>query len=219
MKAQNQVQTQATRMNNILNHAMSMLLPVLAEGKVYRVISGQDDIRFVSEGLDKLESLGLSLAAVESTATPAPGFPYAWELEPPSLGTTNLTFVYDPQTNFYAPLTGPEKLLGKVIFDVDTSKLNLPCQIEFKDFIIDFDENLKFTVASGGLTLFDSTSSEFPAIDLKNHTWSIGGVEVFVSQELSDFLVAAGASQPTVGLKLAESQAERGFVEAAASDF
>jgi hypothetical protein len=109
---------------------VSVPLPVQAEAKIYRVVSGQENTRFVPEGLAKLESLGLSLASVDSTATPYPGYNYGWQLEPPSLGTTTITFAYDPETNFYAPLSGSEKLLGKVVFDVDTTKLNLPPQIE-----------------------------------------------------------------------------------------
>jgi hypothetical protein len=192
-------------------------LPAQAQAKVYREISGKESIRFDPSGLAVLESLGLSLASVESTTTPHPGFSYAWDLEPPSLGTTNYTFLYDPETNFYAPLTGPEKFLGTVVFDVDTSKLNFPSQLEFKDFIIDFDENFNFTVESEGLSLFTVASSGLPTFDLENNTWSLQGIELAVSQEFSDFLVAAGASQSTVGLKLVEAQGERGFVEVTAT--
>ncbi|NJM90620.1 MAG: hypothetical protein HC847_29375 [Hydrococcus sp. RU_2_2] len=79
---------------------VSVPLPAQAQAKVYREISGKESIRFDPAGLAALESLGLSLASVESTTTPHPGFSYAWDLEPPSLGTTNYTFLYDPETNF-----------------------------------------------------------------------------------------------------------------------
>jgi hypothetical protein len=196
---------------------ISAPLPVRAEAKVYREISGTESIKFDSEGLAALESLGLSLASVGSTTTPRPGYPYAWDLESPSLGTTNFTFLYDPETNFYAPLTGPENFLGTVTFDVDTSKLNLPSQIEFKDFIVDFDENFNFSVESEGISLFDVEAPSLPQFDLENQTWSLEGFELFISQEFSDFLIAAGASQTTVGLKFGETYAERGFVEVTAT--
>ncbi|MBD1836181.1 PEP-CTERM sorting domain-containing protein [Cyanobacteria bacterium FACHB-472] len=193
-------------------------LPVQAEPKTYQEVSGIESIRFESEGLAILESLGLSLASVEGTAEPAPGFPYAWNLIPPSsdpnIKGTTFTFSYDDETGVYIPISGTEEFSGRIAFNVDTNKLAFSPQIEFKDFSISFNQNFDFFVETPGLRLFDIESSGLPTIDLENQTWSLGDINLIVSQEFSDYLVNAGASQSIAGLKLLEAQGERDFIEA-----
>jgi hypothetical protein len=200
-------------------------LPVQAEPKVYQEVSGTESLRFDPEGLAVLESLGLSFAFAENTATPAPGFPIAADLLPPSsdpsVRGTSFTFSYDDETNVYIPLGGTEEFTGSIFFNVDTTKLNLDPQLEIGDLSVSFNPNFEFSItdtANTGLPVFDVESSGIPNVDLDSQTWTLEGLDLIASQEFSDFLVAAGASQPIVGLKIAEARGDRGFIEVDATE-
>ncbi|AOY80739.1 PEP-CTERM sorting domain-containing protein [Moorena producens JHB] len=201
-------------------------LPAQAQPILYQNTGGKESFRFDPDGRAVLESIGLSvdLESIESTAEPAPGFSFAFSLLPPSsdpsVRGTTLTFLYDDETDFYLPLGGTEEFFGNAFFDVDTTKLALEPQLEIGDFSIRFDSDFNFFVtdtANTGLRLFDVNSSGNPSIDLTTQTWRLEGIDLLISQEFSDFLVAAGASRPVVGLKILEGQADRSFVEASST--
>ncbi|NEQ83920.1 MAG: PEP-CTERM sorting domain-containing protein [Moorea sp. SIO2I5] len=202
-------------------------LPAQAEPIVYQETGGKESFRFDADGLAVLESIGLSidLGSIESTAEPEPGFSFAFGLLPPSSdpsvrGTTS-NFLYDDETDFYVPLGGAEEFFGNAFFDVDTTKLALEPQLEIGDFSITFDSNFEFFVtdtANTGLRLFDVDSPGDPIIDLTTQTWTLEDIDILISQEFSDFIVAAGASQPVAGLKIFEAQGNRTFVEASSTE-
>lgn len=136
----------------------------------------------------------------------------------PNVLDTDFQFRYDPETGVYIPLGEIERFSGRVFFNVDTNKLNLSSQsVDFNVFAIDFTPGFDFYVESNGLRLFDVDSSGSPTFDLNTNTWTLQNIDLLASQEFSDFLVAAGASTPIVGLKLGEAQGERAFIDVAAT--
>lgn len=191
---------------------VSAPLPVKAEARVYEFVSGKESIRFDAEGLDVLESLGLSLASVENTAVPAPGYTYGFDLLPASSapnGDSTFTFSYDDVTGEFIPLGGTVDLIGSVFFDVDTTKLNLPPQLEVGDFSAEpsVDLNVRDT-ANTGLPIFTLIPTAPVDVDLDSQTVTLN-FDMLASQEFSDFLVTAGASTQIAGLKLGEIQGDR----------
>ncbi|NEP53582.1 MAG: PEP-CTERM sorting domain-containing protein [Moorea sp. SIO3C2] len=202
-------------------------LPAQAEFILYQETGGKESIRFDGDGRAVLESIGLSLdlGSIENTASPAPGFSFAFGLLPPSsdpsVRGSTFSFLYDDETDVYIPLSGTEELFGSVFFDVDTTKLSLEPQLEIGDFSIAFDANFDFFVtdtANTGLRLFDLDSSGSPSVDLTTQTSNLEDIELRISQEFSDFLVAAGASRPVAGLKIFEARGDRTFAEPSSTE-
>lgn len=204
--------------------AVYLPLPAQAEAKIYQEVSGQENLRFDPETLSILKSLGLSLAGVESTAVPAPGYTYAFNLLPPSSNPavrgTNFTFSYDDQTKVYIPLTPSEEFAGTITFDVDKSKLALDSPLKFGGLSIAFTPDFEFFASdpvSTNLRLFDVESSGNPLVNLDTQTWTLDTLKLNFSQEFSDYLVAAGADKSIKGLTFAEASGKRGFVEVKAA--
>ena len=196
-------------------------LPAQAEAKVYQEVSGQENLRFDSETLSVLKSLGLSLAKVESTAIPVPGYTYAFKLLPPSSNPavrgSSFTFSYDDETNVYIPLTPSEEFAGTIAFDVDNTKLALNSPLKFGGLSIAFTPDFEFfasDLVTTNLRLFDVESSGNPSVNLDSQTWTLDTLKLNFSQEFSDFLIAAGADKSVKGLNFAEASGKRGFVEA-----
>jgi hypothetical protein len=192
-------------------------LPVQAETKVYEFVSGKESLRLDAEGFEVLESLGLSLASVENTAVPAPGYTYAFGLLPrssePSVPGSTYTFSYDDVTGEFISLGGTVDFTGSVFFNVDTTQLALPPQLEVGDFSADPSVNFDIRdTANTGLPIFTLEPSAPVNVDLENQTVRLN-FDMFASQEFSDFLVAAGASTPITGLKLGELQGDRVIAE------
>ncbi len=205
--------------------ALSVLLPVSANAqpRVYEEIDGVDSVRLVPEGLDVLESIGLSFVEGESTAEPFEGYTYGWDLLPPSsepgVRGTTYRFLYDPETGFDLPLEGVEEFDGTLTFDVDTSKLALESQLIVGDNTIAFDDDFNFFAIDTVTTnarLTDLGLPSGPIYDIATNSWTVDGVDVFISQEFSDFLTEAGATQSVAGLKIAEAHEFRTFREVAA---
>jgi len=200
-------------------------LPVKAEAKVYQEVSGEDSIRFDAEGFDELKSLGLSLASPEDTTEPDPGYTYGLGLLPPSsdpsVRGTTLAFSYDDVTKTYIPLGGIEQFSGSLVFNVDTTKLALPPELKLGNLSVAFSPDYKFFFSTGtvanGLRLFDVDSSGNPTVDLNSQTWTLEPVSLKISQDFSNYLVAAGASKPTAGLEIIDARGYRSFVEAGAT--
>ncbi|MBG1264668.1 PEP-CTERM sorting domain-containing protein [Nostoc commune] len=199
-------------------------LPAQAEAKVYQEVSGQENLRFNLQALSVLESLGLSLSSVESTATPDPGYTYAFKLLPPSSNPavrgTSFTFSYDDETEVYIPLTPSEEFAGRITFDVDKTKLALNSPLEFGGLSIAFTPDFEFFASdpvTTNLRLFDVESSGNPSVNLDSQTWTLDTLKLNFSQEFSDFLIAAGADEPIKGLTFAEASGKRGFVEVRAT--
>jgi hypothetical protein len=62
------------------------------------------------------------------------------------------------------------------------------------------------------LPIFTVNSSVAPTVNLSQQTWYLEAIDVLITQEFSDFLMAAGASTPVAGLKIAEARADRRFI-------
>ncbi|GAB1543994.1 hypothetical protein NUACC21_66700 [Scytonema sp. NUACC21] len=188
-------------------------LPVKAEAKVYQFVGGKESVNVDAEALEVLESLGLSLAFVENTAEPAPGYTYGFNVLPassdPNNPISNFTFSYDDVTQEFIPLNGTVDLTGSIFFNVDTTKLALPPQLEIGDLFaqpaIDLDV---LDRANTGLPVFTLEPLAPPKVDLNNQTVTLN-FDTFIAQEFSDFLVAAGADVPIAGLKFGEIQGDR----------
>lgn len=198
---------------------VSAPLPVQAEARVYQFVSGSESIRFDAGGLEVLESLGLSLASVENTAVPAPGYTYAFDLLPassdPSVRGSTFTFSYDDVTEEFIPLGGTVDLTGSVFFNVDTTRLALTPQFELGDFSAPVEPGAPFVVidtANTGLPVFALEPSAPLDVDLESQTVRLN-FNMTATQEFSDFLVAAGASTPIAGLRLGEIQGDRNIAE------
>jgi hypothetical protein len=118
-------------------------------------------------------------------------------------------------------LGGTEEFLGTFTFEVDTTKLNgLGTQFTIGNFSNSFDEDFNFFVtdtANTGLQVFDVASSGIPNIDLNTLTFVLEGIELFFSQEFSDLLVNAGATQSVAGLKFIDGRADRSLMLVSAS--
>jgi hypothetical protein len=182
--------------------------PAQAEAKVYKFVSGQANIRLDTEGLEKLESIGLSLASVENTAQPVPGYTYAFKLFPPNSEKSNFTFSYNDVTKEFIPLSGRIDLIGSLFFNVDTTKLALPPQLELGDLSAQpvVDLNVVDTITTG-LPIF-TLEPRGLKVDPANETLTLN-FETLIAKEFSDFLVAAGATTPVEGLKFGELQEDR----------
>jgi hypothetical protein len=194
-------------------------LPVQAEARVYEFVSGKESIRLDAEGFEVLESLGLSLASVQNTAVPAPGYTYAFDLLPrssePSVPGSTYTFSYDDGTGEFISLGGTIDFTGSVFFNVDTTRLALPPQLEVGDFSAEPSVNFDIRdTVNTGFPIFTLEPSAPVNVDLENQTVTLN-FDMFASQEFSDFLVAAGASTPITGLKLGEIQGDRVIAEVA----
>ncbi|MCC5666491.1 PEP-CTERM sorting domain-containing protein [Nostoc sp. CHAB 5784] len=187
---------------------VSAPLAAHAESKVYKFVSGYESIRLNTSTLEELESLGLSLTSVENTAVPAPGYTYGLKYVPSPLGN-DFNFSYDELTNEFESISGTVDLTGSIFFDVDTTKLNLPPQLELGDLFAEpaLDFNVTDTVTTG-LPIFTLVGSAPTNVDLQNQTVRLN-FDAFITQEFSDFLVAAGATKQIAGLKLAEIQGDR----------
>ncbi|BBD69150.1 hypothetical protein NIES4072_35210 [Nostoc commune NIES-4072] len=193
--------------------AVSTPLNVQAQSKIYQFVGGKESVNFDAEALDVLKSLGLTLASVENTAVPAPGYTYAFDVIPTSANSSvqssTFTFNYDDATKEFIPISGTVDLTGSLFFNVDRTKLALPPQLELGDLsaqpAVDLDVIDK---ANTGLPIFTLEVLAPPNVDLENRTVTLN-FNALASQEFSDFLVAAGASQPIAGLKLGEIQGDR----------
>ena len=67
------------------------------------------------------------------------------------------------------------------------------------------------------MQVFDVASSGIPNIDLNTLTFVLEGIELFFSQEFSDLLVNAGATQSVAGLKFIDGRADRSLMLVSAS--
>jgi hypothetical protein len=194
-------------------------LPVMAQARIYKEISGKENLNFNAETLNILESVGLSLDSVENTATPDPGYSYAVALLPPSsnpnIRGTSFTFSYDDVTKTYIPISGSEEFSGTIKFNVDTNKLALPSQFTIGGLSTTFGPDFRFfaTDPTSGLRLFDVESSGNPNINLDSQTWTLDGLRLNFSQEFNDFLASAGAKTQVTGLNFANAQGQRAFRE------
>lgn len=195
-------------------------LPVKAQAKTYEEISGKENLNLNTGTLNILESIGLSLDSVESTAVPDPGYTYAFALLPPSsnpnIRGTSFTFSYEDVTKAYIPLGGSEEFAGTIRFNVDTNKLALPPQLTIGGLSTTFGPDFRFFATdpvSTGLRLFDVESSGSPNVNLDSQTWTLEGLKLNISQEFNDFLVGAGADTQLTGLNFADAQGQRAFRE------
>ncbi|MUH01247.1 PEP-CTERM sorting domain-containing protein [Scytonema sp. UIC 10036] len=188
-------------------------LPVKAEAKVYQFVGGKESINLDASALEQLQSLGLSLASVENTAEPAPGYTYAFNVIPASSDSnapaSNFTFSYDDVTQEFIPLGGTVDLTGSIFFNVDTTKLALPPQLEIGDLFAQpaIDLNV-IDKANTGLPVFTLVPTAPVRVDLQNQSVTLN-FTALVAQEFSDFLVAAGADTPIAGLNIGEVQGDR----------
>ncbi|MEQ8971997.1 MAG: hypothetical protein RIE73_16575 [Coleofasciculus sp. C1-SOL-03] len=200
---------------------LSTPLPVQAEPQVYQLVSGKENLRLNEETFNVLESLGLSLASLENTVTPDPGFTVALPLLPPSddpnVRGTTFTFSYDDETNTFIPLSGVEAFASRVIFNVNTAQLALEPQLVIGELSTAFSPDFEFFLFTGtignGLRLFDVVSPRPPLVDLENQIITPQSTEVRISQEFSDLLMAAGATESVAGLKIADVTGDKRFVE------
>lgn len=199
---------------------LSTITAAQAEPEVYLEVGGRESLNLDSTTLSVLESIGLTFTGANSTATPAPGFSIGAALLPPSFdpevrGTT-FTFLYEDDPLLYVPLGGTEEFSGTFSFDVDPTQLSgLGTELTIGNFSNAFDETFSFFLTdtlTTGLRVLDVTSPGIPDVDLETQTWMLEGLEFFISQEFSDFLVDAGATQSVVGLKFADAKGDRSFV-------
>ncbi|AUB44006.1 hypothetical protein COO91_10220 (plasmid) [Nostoc flagelliforme CCNUN1] len=188
--------------------AVSVPLSVQAQAKVYKFVDGYESIRFDTEALEELQSLGLSLASVQNTAVPALGYTYAVGYVPSPVGN-DYSFSYDEITQEFTSLSGTVDFTGSIFFNVDTDKLNLPPQLELGNLSAEpaVDFNVKDTVTTG-LPIFALVPTAPVNVDLNNQTVKLN-FAAFATQEFSDFLVSAGATKPIAGLKLGDVQGDR----------
>ncbi|MBD2520148.1 PEP-CTERM sorting domain-containing protein [Nostoc sp. FACHB-973] len=211
------------------NHFLSILLGVAttvvvsaplraqAEAKIYEFVDGKENVNFDADALEILKSLGLTLASVENTAEPATGFTYAFKVVPrssdPNVPGSTFTFSFDDVTQEFIPLQGTVDLTGSLFFNVDTTKLALPSQLELGDLFAQpaIDLNV-IDRANTGLPIFTLEPVAPPDVDLENGTVTLF-FNTLASQEFSDFLVAAGASEPIAGLKLGEIRGDRNIAQ------
>jgi hypothetical protein len=200
--------------------ALSTVFPVHAEPQAYLEVGGRESLELNPDTLDILEDIGLTFLGAENTALPAPGFSIGSALLPPSSvpGTrgTTFTFLYDDDPLVYVPLGGTEEFSGSFVFGVDTNKLSgLGNEFRVGNLSNAFDETFSFFITdtlTTNLRILDVTSSGIPKVDLNSQTWELEGLELFLSQEFSNFLEKAGATQPVVGLKFADAKGDRSFV-------
>ena len=218
-------------MNKLLHSLLSGLIvipslfcvtssPAQAEFELYQEIGGRDNVRPLEESVDLLSGLGLTLEFGESETSPRPDYPFAWGLLPPpespSQRGTTAQFLYDPDIDVHMPLSGLEAFEGRLNFSVDTDVLDLPSPFVVGNFSVGFDEQFNFSAVdtfNTGLTLFEISSPNTPVVDLDQEIWTLDPINVVISQEFSDFLMAAGASESTAGLQFAEILAERYFTQ------
>ncbi|MCL6754110.1 PEP-CTERM sorting domain-containing protein [Nostoc sp. CCCryo 231-06] len=188
--------------------AISAPLSAQAQAKVYKIVDGYESIRFDTEALEELQSLGLSLASVQNTAVPAPGYTYGLGYVPSPVGN-DYSFSYDEITQEFTSLSGTVDFTGSIFFNVDTDKLNLPPQLELGNLSAEpaVDFNVKDTVTTG-LPIFALVPTAPVNVDLNNQTVKLN-FAALATQEFSDFLVTAGASKPIAGLKLGDVQGDR----------
>ncbi len=199
---------------------LNTVTSVLAEPQVYLEVGGVESLELDQGTLAILEDVGLTLISAESTAEPAPGFSIGSLLLPPSSNPdvrgTTYTFLYDEDTLLYVPLGGTEEFLGSFVFEVDTNQLSgLGNELSIGNFSNTFDETFSFFLTdtlTTGLRIANIVSPNSPNIDLETQTLVLEGLELFLSEEFSDFLVDAGATQSVAGLKFADSRADRSFV-------
>jgi hypothetical protein len=200
--------------------ALSPMLPTQAEPQVYQIVGGRASLNLDTDTLSILEDIGLALTSTESTTPPAPGFDIGSALLPPSsdpnVRGTTFTFLYDDDPYLYLPLGGAEELTGNFVFSVDTNKLSgLGTELLIGDFSNAFDENFSFFLTDNldtNLRILDVVSSAAPVVDLSSQTFVLEGIELFLSQEFSDFLENAGSTQSVAGLKFADDLGDRSFV-------
>jgi hypothetical protein len=200
--------------------AFNSVLPVKAEPQVYQIVGGRASLNLDAGNLSILENIGLTLTSAKSTTFPAPGFEIGSALLPPSsdpnVRGTTFTFLYDDDSYLYLPLGGTEELTGNFVFSVDTNKLSgLGTELIIGDFSNAFDENFSFFLTDNldtNLRIFDVVSSASPVVDLSSRTFVVEGIELFLSQEFSDFLINAGATQSVAGFKFADDLGDRSFV-------
>ena len=197
---------------------------VLAKPVIYAETGGQESLILDPNGLAVLETIGLTLNSANSTTTPKPGYNIGALLLPPSTdpgvrGTT-FTFLYDDQDGFYLPLSGAEEFLGTLVFDVNNNLLpGLRSQFVFGNFSNSFDQTFSFFLTDTTsislppmFRVLDVVAPGFPDVDLNTQTWVEEDIDLLISEELSNFVLNAGASQSVAGIKLAKARADRNFV-------
>lgn len=209
---------------------LNTVTSALAEPVIYIETGGTESLNFDPEGLAILESIGLSFQFMTSTDTPAPGYDHAFDILPPSsdpnVRGTNWLFSYDAETGDYREISGTTEFTGSIFFTVDQTRLNLPPIFEIGElsafFEINDDPNIPqpFFVflrdtANTGLSVLTTQQPGFPNVDLETQTWSLEPLGILITQEFSDFLIAAGATQSVEGVQVAVSRADRTFAPVA----
>ena len=199
--------------------ASSLTLPAWAAPVIYRETGGKESINLDPEGLSILEDVGLTFVSGENTALPAPGFTYGWALLPPNSSPnvrgTDFSFSYDADTDVYIPVAGTEEFSGTLLFEVDSTKLNLGSQLVLGNLSASFNDRFEFSAvdtATTNLRLFDVKSSGAPVIDVESQSWFLEDIEILATQEFSDFLNAAGAELSITGTRIATVRGDRVFV-------
>lgn len=185
---------------------------VLAAPTVFEVTSGVESLTFPDESLSLLEDVGLTLTRVEQTTPSLGGYDYGFDLVPPPATTSKISV--DFETGQYAFLGGVEQLIGSVIFEVDTDKLDLDPTLELGDFLIALESTEQVRVIdtiSTDLPILDIFPSSSPVFDFEEQSWVIDPVDVLASQEFSDFLIAAGSTTDIAGERLVVGRLDRGF--------
>lgn len=209
--------------------------PVKASNIIFKEVSGQDSSILYRSGLDALSNIGLNFARVQSTATPVrePEFNYniGFAILPPSSDSsvrgTTYTFMYDETTEQTIPLFGKEEFIGNLLFDVDTSKLNIADRYLNEDNQLDlgnFSINISFDLTKFQATIFltNTISNNLPLLNIIPFTQLMVNLkerslyfrfEATITQEFSDFLMDAGATKSVAGVKVLEGRGDRYFVE------
>lgn len=210
-------------------------LPVKASNIIFQEVSGQDSSILDRSGLDALSNIGLNFSRVESTAIPVrePGFDYniGFAILPPSSDSnvrgTTYTFMYDKTTKQTIPLFGKEEFLGNLLFDVDTYKLNIADRYLNEDNQLDlgnFSINVSFDYTNLKPTIFltNAIGDDLPLLNIIPFTNLMVDLEdsslyfrfeAIITQQFSDFLMDAGATESVAGVKVLEGRGDRNFVE------
>ncbi|MEH2009480.1 PEP-CTERM sorting domain-containing protein [Nostoc sp.] len=206
--------------------ALGTSLPVQAQAKIYQKKSGTASFNLNAETLNILNSLGLSLASVESTATPYPGFTYGWKLIPSSVNNeegTNLKFSYDAQTGEFMALPsgigtieGIENYETTLVFNVDKTKLILSPEFVIQGISLTLATDRDFLSSNGvinGSPLLDLAVLAPPVVDVDHKILKFDDLRTYLSPEFSDFLVAAGATKQVTGLEFFDSKSVYSITE------
>ncbi len=184
--------------------AVSAPLSAQAAALTYQLDSG---ITSVNLDTALLSSVGLTLTGAQEVGTPAPGFAVGFDILPrstdPDILGTSFTFSFDSVTGAFAPLAGTIEHSGSVLFEVAPS-LAQSSPLQVGDFSIGFEDGFFLRDEfSTGLRLFDLAVGD---LSLEDGELTVSKVDLLVSEQFSDALVAAGAPAPINGVKVGSAQ-------------